>query len=40
MNMLLQRVLGCLVRVGNIAVLGSKGTVYRFGDGSGIQFTL
>ena len=35
MNVLLQRILGRLVRVGNLTVTGPKGSTHRFGDGSG-----
>ncbi|MEJ6781516.1 cyclopropane-fatty-acyl-phospholipid synthase family protein [Aminobacter sp. Piv2-1] len=35
MNVLLQRILGRLVRVGDLTVTGPDGTAHRFGDGSG-----
>lgn len=35
MNVLLQRILGRLVRVGNLTVTGPRGESHRFGDGSG-----
>lgn len=35
MNVLLQRILGRLVRAGDLTVTGPDGTAHRFGDGSG-----